>query len=299
MKKPNFFIVGAAKSGTSTLWQHLKLHPEVFMPPDELDKEPAYFSPLKRRRTFRQYMSLFQPVHDGHRRVGEASTAYLTDPASAGRIKQFDPESKIIIMLRNPADRAYSAYNWMVMEGYEYAGSFSHALRLEKKRAAKTIPNFWEPEYYWNYMYGAAGMYYEQVRRFVDLFAENVLIIKFDQFIDNLQSAYDKICAFLEIEAKPVSPTVQNISRSVYSPMLQFALRKLSTKLNGYAVKYAGYQIPSKRRRDIMLQVGIRKGKPRPMSPELRCTLLRNYRENLNRLSGLTGTDYTAWLDEQ
>jgi hypothetical protein len=296
MKKPNFFIVGAAKSGTSTLWQHLKQHPAVFMPPNELDKEPAYFSPLKRRRSFDQYLDLFQKAHDRHRRIGEASTAYLTDPASARLIQQFNPESKIIIILRNPADRAYSAYNWMVMEGYEYAWSFRRALHLERKRAGKTIPNYWEPEYYWNYMYGAAGMYYDQVRRFVELFEDNVLIIRFDDFIANLQSEYNRICSFLGVESDDISPSAQNVSRSVYSPVLQFVLRKLSNRLNHYAIKHAGYKITSKQKRDRLLQIGVREKNPQPLSAEFRGALLQNYTENFQKLSELTGTDYTAWL---
>ena len=297
MNKPNFFIAGAAKSGTSTLWKLLKKHPDVFMPPDELDKEPAYFSPLKCRRTTEQYINLFQNAREFHKRVGEASTAYLTDPASAGNIKAFDPESKIIIILRNPADRAYSAYNWMVMEGYEYAWNFKQALKLEEKRTNRDIPNFWEPEYYWNYMYCGTGMYYEPIKRYIDLFHDNVLVVKFDDFVGSLQSEYDKICSFLNIETNSASLSAQNVSKSVYSPLIQFALRKISTKLNIYRIKNFNYKIQSKNKRDLLLQFGIRNQKPKRLNPDLKYRLLQKYKENLQMLSDLTGTDFAAWVD--
>ncbi|MCI0470063.1 MAG: sulfotransferase [Candidatus Aminicenantes bacterium] len=232
-KIPNLFIVGAARSGTTSLWRYLKSHPGVFMPGDQLEKEPAFFSGLKRSRFKKpeQYLKLFENAREEHVRVGEASTAYLTDADSARRIYEYNPQAKIIIMLRNPARRAYSLYNWMVQEGYEYAKSFETALELEKIRINKKIPNYFEPEYYYNYLYFNSGLYYEQVKRYLDLFKERVLTIKFEDYIKDFSNEWRKICAFLEIEPLDMkrikgNDNFANESRRVRSAVVQFVLRK-------------------------------------------------------------------------
>jgi len=68
--------------------------------------------------TLDEYLALFKEANANHSLVGEASMAYLTGPSSAQEIHDFNPDAKIIIILRNPVDRAYSLYNWMVQEGY-------------------------------------------------------------------------------------------------------------------------------------------------------------------------------------
>lgn len=297
MTIPNFFIVGAAKSGTSSLWQYLKQNENVFMPRNTLDKEPAFFSPLKNRRTFEQYMDLFRDANVQHTSVGEASTAYLTDHTSAKNIYEFNPNARILIILRNPSDRAYSSYNWMVQEGYEYAGSFKKALKLEKRRAAKLIPNYWEPEYYWDYMYFRSGYYYEQVKKYLDLFKDNVLVVKFDDFLNNFTSEYDRICSFLAVSVNFVDPAIHNISRDVYSPLIQFALRKLSTKLIGYRIRYGNYQFSSKNDRDRLLKIGITERKPKPLEVNLRATMLQKYKSHIYKLSDLTCIDFNDWVE--
>ncbi len=170
MRKPNFFIVGAAKAGTSSLWKYLNSHPQVFMPRDELHKEPCFFSSFGESMGLDYYLNLYATASEKQTLCGDASTAHLSDPVSAERIYAFNPDARIIIILRNPADRAYSLYNWMVQEGYEYAGSFEEALRLENIRAAKSIPNWFDYGYYWDFMYFRSGLYYQQVKRYLDLF---------------------------------------------------------------------------------------------------------------------------------
>lgn len=231
MIKPNFFIVGAAKSGTSSLWQYLTQNPQVYMPKDELFKEPCFFSSFGEAMGITNYLKIFHDAKENHRIIGEASTAYLSDPLSAKRIYDFNLAAKIIILLRNPVDRAYSLYNWMVQDGYEFAESFEEALELEEERAGKTIPNWYEPQYYWNYLYYRSGLYAAQVQRYLDIFGDKVLIIKFDDFKRERDLEYKKICAFLGIEANVFPPIVFNASKKVRSPKLQFVLRKITDNL--------------------------------------------------------------------
>ena len=241
-------------------------------------------------------MALFRNVRYFHKRVGEASTAYLTDPKSARMIHNFNPKSKILIILRNPADRAYSSYCWMVQEGYEYATSFNLALKIEKKRLNKVIPNFWEPEYYWGYLYVRSGLYYEQVKRYTDLFAENTLVIRFDDFVDRFKSEYKKIYNFLNISEHKVNPEIFNVSKEVYSPLIQFFLRKISKRINHYQFKYYNYRVKTKDDRDRLIKIGLRNRKPKPLKPILKKYLLRKYQEDIYKLAELTGIDFNIWL---
>lgn len=224
------FIVGAARSGTTALWHCLKENPQIFLPGELSQKEPAFFSTLKNTRfnKFEHYMKIFEDAKKNHKWVGEASTAYLTDPGSARRIYEYNPKAKIIIILRNPVQRAYSLYNWMVQEGYEYAETFEEALKLEKIRINKEIPNYFEPEYYHNYLYFNSGLYYEQVKRYIDLFKKNVLLIKFEDFINDSNSEIHNVCRFLDVRAMNDNIDYFNESKRVYSSIIQFVLRKIT-----------------------------------------------------------------------
>src|SRR4030095_3136534 len=99
--RPNFFIVGAPKAGTTALYLYLKQHPAVFMPAADV-KEPHYFTPELRHPTFlrtaEQYAAIFEQGR-GKTRVGEASVFYLYSTAQARRIHEFDSEARIVVML--------------------------------------------------------------------------------------------------------------------------------------------------------------------------------------------------------
>jgi len=303
-RRPDFFIVGAARSGTTSLWQYLKQHPKVFMPEDELNKEPAYFSEKGYTLGYKKYLLLFKGADNSHARVGEASTAYLTDPSSAKRIYDFLPNAKIIIMLRNPVDRAYSLYQWMVQEGYEYAESFEKALDLENERIGKQIPNWFEPEYYWNYLYFNSGLYYKQVKRYMELFGDNVCLVKMDDFKKNFTREYCRICRFLNLRPNTISPKIYNKSYQVYSSKIQFILRKIA-----YELEARNIEVSSGKRVSIIARIflsfiinGIRfcKGKKRLPDPFqsfltfVRIINLINLRSNPNHNS--TAKSRRDWL---
>ena len=287
--------MGAARSGTSSLWQYLKGNEEVFMPVDELYKEPCYFS-FNESMGLKNYLNIFVAANEDQKIVGEASTAYLTDPSSAGKIFEFNANAKIIIMLRNPAERAYSLYNWMVQDGYEYAGSFEKALMLENQRINKKIPNYFEPQYYYNYLYFNSGLYYEQVQRYIDLFGNNVLVIKFDDFKSDLYRSYKDICLFLSIKPNHLDLEVHNISIDVYSPKLQFLLRKLNDFSVKVKMKYLSRKITTKNERDNSLKLGLKNKKPKKMKIATKELLIKKYEQNIKLLSHLTTLNFDEWL---
>lgn len=189
---PNFLIVGAAKSGTTSLYAYLRQHPDVFMP---RWKEPSFFigdpfPPMHRVTKKESYKRIFESV-ETQLCIGEASTSYLYDEASPSLIKRELGKIKVLIVLRNPVSMAYSLYNHMVRREGERLPSFEDALAAESGRFGDI--NFRKRCYGWhaNYYYSRRGMYCEQVKRYLDMFGqENVKISLFEDLVkDSLQVA--------------------------------------------------------------------------------------------------------------
>ncbi len=184
----------------------------------------------------------------------------------------------------------------MVQDGYEYSSTFEVALYRERKRTKKKIPNFFEPEYYWNYMYFKSGLYYAQVKRYLDLFGDNVFIVKFDDFLMSPRNTYLNICNFLSITPHYVEIKRQNKSKRVYHPILSFLLRKttnIQVRIRRHILKEA---IHSKKSRDVLTSLGIRFHKPKAMLPQTRNLLTDKFSQDILNLSSLINTDLNNWL---
>jgi len=204
-KLPNFLIVGAAKSGTSSLHNYLNQHPEVFMPSYNKEgmkvKEPRFLiKDLVQHRlhngvwTIEEYQSLFEDVKD-EKVIGESTVLYLFYYKHAIKnIKHYLGEDvKIIIILRNPADRAYSAFQH-VSRGFKENNSFEESLEIETGRMES------EENLTPMVMYKEMGMYYQMVKAYKESF-KNVHIIFYEDFRDNIESEMNKTYNFLEISS--------------------------------------------------------------------------------------------------
>ena len=295
MKLPNFFIVGAAKSGTTTLYNYLLKHPEVFMPSDELYKEPCFFSQYG-KLTLDKYAKIYENA-DARKYVGDASATYLADEKSANYIYNFKPNAKIIIILRNPVKRAVSLYNWMVQEGYEYARNFKIALKLEKNRKQKKR-KLGMMENKQNYMYYSSGLYYEQVKRYYDLFGKNnVLVLLFSELKSTPQKSYDKICDFLNVKHfKYIVPvTKQNKSKQVILPMFQFFIRKINDKLV-LPIRKMFIKNKTKETRDLLLYMFQINKKNKEINKNILNNLKNKYLKDIKLLSVLINKDLSDWL---
>jgi hypothetical protein len=272
-KKVNLFLVGAAKAGTSSLWEALKRHPDIFSTEEERFKEPAFFCEYGRKMGIRNYEALFDSGHS-HKYRCDASTAYLASPESAERIYQYNPDAKIIIVLRNPVDRAYSLYNWMVGNGYEWAGSFEHALELESVRSKKRKRTLAMPEYYWNYMYFRSGCYSDQVDRYLSRFRDNVLLLNFRNLTKSASATIEEICTFLGVENRNTSLPKKNKSMAVYDARITFAARLITIGL-----LRAGLDsfVTSKDTRDWLVRQTWSRRKLEPLGGSTRSRLLERY----------------------
>lgn len=199
---PNFFIAGAARGGTTSMWQYLRQHPDIHMPPVFEWKEPSYYCELYGMRDRNAYLALF--ANAGSRKmVGEASGPYLTSPDSPGRIRAEIPDARFIIMLRNPAERAFSKFKWMCENGYEKCETFEEALRAEVETRKD---NVWfmknNGQYYHNFLYFNSGLYAGQVKRFYDTFGQDrVLVIIFEDFARDTLHWVRQAYAFLGVDA--------------------------------------------------------------------------------------------------
>lgn len=217
--RPDFFIIGAAKSGTTSLFRYLSQHPQVF---GSKLKEPTFFVSDAEKSVIKAH--LFQPCAtlEEYRRhfeaasselaVGEASPLYLYGCDSAELIHDFNPASKIIAILRNPVDRAFSHFNFLRQRGLEPIGRFDEALSLEAERIrCKSSPAF-------HYM--ERGKYGAQLARYYDCFhRDRIRVYRFEKFASAPLVVLEDLFEFLGVDSNFVPDIKIKHNRLVYSPL--------------------------------------------------------------------------------
>lgn len=197
--KPNLFIVGAPKCGTTAWVEYLGSHPDIFFSPA---KEPHHFArDFPKWCFFREkedYLALFNDSGDAQV-VGEASVRYLYSQAAAQEIHKFNPDAKILIFLRSQEDFLPSLHNQQLYNGDESIEDFRQAWRLSGKRSADNIPSYCrEPSFL---DYAAMGRFLEQIERYLAVFpVEQVRVIAFRNWVENSRQTYLEILSFLGIE---------------------------------------------------------------------------------------------------
>lgn len=295
--QPNFLIVGAAKAGTTSLYEYLKQHPDICLPLDPKRKEPMYFVNRKAGvRDYDDYLSLF--AHGGNSKaIGEASTAYLYSEESPGWIKSVLGDIKIIILLRNPAKRAFSLYTWMVREGWEDAKTFEDALAIESRRLKD--PAFHENclEFFPDYLYFGSGLYTHQVERYFSTFGkERVRVYLFEEFVKAPVVACQDMFRFLGVDSTFVPRIeVHNEGRIPFSIGLQFYMQSVSMgQRAGYPVRI----LPKPYRGRVLAgikQLNQRFGKKTTISPVVYQNLMERYLSDIKQLEQLLGRDLSVW----
>jgi hypothetical protein len=237
--------------------------------------------------TLDEYKAMLLPEGD-YSIAGDICHAYLTDKESAGWIYKVFPNAKIIMLLRNPADKAFSQYNWLVSHGYEYIENFEEALQAEHDRFSKNVWKLRELSqgYKPNYLYFRSGLYSEQISRYLKLFhRKNVLFLKFDDFVRKTNDEMNKIYIFLGVNPQTHSEYKRyNIKKRVRSVRLQYFFRsKLGKFLPTKIVNFLHY-------------LNTIKGKSLKFSPQTRATLLLKYKEDIVKTQAMTGLDLSEWM---
>ena len=200
---PNFYIVGAVKSGTTSLYAYLRQHPQVFLPGR---KEPHFFTqprPSREQAHLIRYVADAEHYHhlyrgaDAFPRIGDASPSYLWCPEAAQRIHQVAPDAKIIVILRDPVERAYAQYLMDFTEGAIHL-PFAQALRRDWER----------PDKGWgvSQLYVELGQYSEQIRRYQTLFGrDRVLVLLLEDLKKRPRTVLETVAEFLEIDPGPIA----------------------------------------------------------------------------------------------
>jgi hypothetical protein len=198
-RKPNLFIVGGLKCGTTAWFEYLRSHPDVFMPDR---KEPCFFAfdlpNWQAVKSQEDYSRLFADS-SGAKVIGEASANYLVSETAAKAIRDYNPAAKILIFLRGQEECLPSLHNQFLAEFAEEISDFETAWRLSGRRPPDTIPaECLEPR---TLDYAAMGRFHEQVARYLDLFPpEQIRVVWFRDWIANPRSTYLQILAFLGLD---------------------------------------------------------------------------------------------------
>jgi hypothetical protein len=311
---PNFFLVGAPKTGTTSLYHYLKQHPEVYLSPV---KEPCFFASEMRADNFsrefadsmrvssralrryidgpmsgpnpggivtewNEYLKLFKNV-GAENAIGEASVCYLWSPTAAANIRAQVPQAKIVVILRDPAERAFSQYLQ-----YAVSGLLTRSFREHIELCLRTTASTFGPlrpflEY---------GLYYEQVKRYLDAFPhEHVSIYIYEEAWRSPSQLLKDLFGFLGVDSSiEVDTSLRNLpGRAPRVMALHYILRKSGLIPGMKRLLPASFR--------SHLRATLYKQKPSVQLEEKdRQLTLEYYRADIQKLSSLLDRDLTAWL---
>lgn len=306
MTMPNFLVIGAAKSGTTALYKYLGQHPEIYMSPY---KEPHFFAFEGEKLDFRgprdrammrymtindagRYRALFDGVAD-ESAIGEASPMYLYIPGTAERIKKHIPDAKLIVVLRNPVDRAYSNFLHMIRDNREPCAEFAEALADEERRI--------EENWYASWHYKQMGFYHEQLKHYFELFGrERISVYLHEDLNFDTTATLQDMFRFLGVDDSFVPDVSVRYNESGVHK--RKSLKRVHTYLlKPDAVKAAIKPfIPLRLRRSVIASLVGRirtRNLVKPSYPEeVRARLAEDYRDDILKLEALIGRDLSAWL---
>lgn len=301
-KEPNFFVVGASRAGTTSLIHYLGQHPDVFLPSHPHPKEPSHFCDLtpvwaRKYRDPDAYLSIFEEVGDEHA-VGEGSTTYLPSPESPWRIRARFPMARIVIVLRNPADRAHSLYGLLCQLGFEWIAPFERALREEDARAGSERFKHRNPFWFYAYQYFRSGLYADQVMRFqAALSPERVKVILFEALRRRPVETTQEVYGFLGVDPTfaPEIP-VLNQGRTPLSVPLQYAVARAWQAHPMKDPDAAPGLLDPLLRRVARANLRLGRLRPRRLADSTRRELLRRYAADIRRTAALIGQDLEPWI---
>lgn len=293
---PDFVIAGAPKCGTTSLHHWLNQHPELFM----IRGEPHYFASDIAYNVPRMSAARYQALcakADPDQRCGERSTWYMFSSTAAREIHAANPDARIILIVRQPADMLYSLHAHLYQRRQrENVASLADAIRLEsERRAGRCLPQ--QAGFPEKFRYSELPRYSEQIQRFKDQFGpDQIKVIVFDDLRNDPDYVYRNILEFLRVSGD-FKPDFKVYNRS--APMRETALRKLwKTGTWRYRVRSMTprwiQELQLKRRQQQRNQAASLKPWPR-IPEELRARLTREFGDEINGLEDLIDRDLSAW----
>ena len=277
MKLPTFLVIGAAKSGTTSLHFYLRQHPDIYLSPV---KETNFYSPEDRMRgrlvprSLEEYARFFAGAR-AERAIGEISPQYLNSDTAAARIARDLPNVRLIVSLRNPADRAYSDYLGRVRIARE-----SRPIELVMQPGERIFDD---------------SLYYPKLKRYFNRFPrQRVHVMLYDDFLQDSRAALRHVFAFVGVDPDfPVETSTRHnpaeAPRSVAFNQLAWRLVPALQRLVPLRWRGSGWG-------EALLRRTYRRAQP--ISPELRRRLLALYRQDVVATAELIQLDLSAWLDD-
>ena len=303
---PDALLIGAPKAGTSALHAALALHPQVF---SSQPKEPKYYlcadAPPPAYRgpgdahsqqewiwRFEDYQRLFEPARPDQLRI-ESTPFYLYQRNARRRIAEELPRAKLIVVVRDPVDRAYS--NWMHLwsDGLEPESNFLRAFELERERTAAG----WAP--FWHYRrLGLYGRQLEDLYRHVD--ADRILVVRYRELVADPAGLMDRVCAFLGLDRGVLRTIPHENSRAFVGPGPSTAV--LSRVIRAGAALGALFP-PEVWRRASQPLTGLMQSRgaiARPaLDPAIRTRLVEQFSDDIALLEQVTGQSFDDWRKDR
>ncbi len=301
MRNPDFLIVGTARAGTTALHYYLRSHPEIFLPSQ---KEPCFFCFGEDKLNYKRGKFAFAVTDSGkyfrlfdkaasNQVMGEISTPYLYLHKQTIKSIQKNYSGvtlpKIVIILRNPVERAYSQYLWKVRDGREEL-SFFDALKEENNRINQN--------YSIDYHYAHRGLYAEAVKNYMEKFP-SVKIILFENFKNHFENTMSELLIFLGVNenfnfvridkinssAKPLFPSLSKLV--TFESRIKYAILNYVPDSIRLSFKEQFYRINS-----------VNTIAP-PISEDARKFLLDFYQKDILKLQSVTGLNLNSWLQNE
>lgn len=288
---PDFVIIGAARCGTTSLYAYLREHPQVFMSSEKetdyfslgdlpSDEVPALAAPW-RAKTRAEYDAFFRDAGDA-RAVGEASPTYLFYPRSAERLRQAIPDAKLICVLRDPVERAYSHFALARKMGFEPETDFEAAVAREDER--------WRTDRSMRFTYTRASFYRDGLAEFFARFPrERILVLRFEDLSADTAGTMRRIHAFVGVDPEFVADVAVRHNRSMLpkSGLVREAFgRPFRVR------RFLQRNLPPR----LVTRLGNLIMRPPPvLAKDVRARLLPRFVDDVRRLEMLLDLDLAAW----
>ncbi|MGN6679618.1 MAG: sulfotransferase family protein [Streptosporangiaceae bacterium] len=302
MALPDFFIAGVPKAGTTALHSALAKHPSLYMSPV---KEPKFFltdgpppadggpGDVKtyREHVWRRddYEALFDGARAGQMK-GESTPFYLYNRGAQRRIKALRPDAKLIIVLRDPVERAHSNWTHLWSSGLDPSGDFLDACSKEEQRIAAGWADFWR--------YTGLGMYGEQLSHLYTLFPrEQVLVFRYRHLLTNPVPVLNRVCDFLGVRPGMLAELPrENVTAHPHATLrhsVVAAARRASTALSALLPGHLGARMTDQLEHMLQQDAAPR----RPLTWQQREALIPKFTADIALLETITGDDYSNWLE--
>lgn len=294
---PDFFIVGAPKCGTTALDYHLNEHPEIFMAKKEIHYFGSDLGMIQEPLNENKYLSHFETTNT-YPLKGESSVWYLYSKNAAKEIKAFNPNAKIIILLRNPSQMIPSLHGQHLFNAIETELDLKQAFKLDMERLRNNVPypcsHFEQRPYYLS-----SVLYYKQVKRFIDEFKDNVLVLLHKDLKNDFEKTYKETITFLGVNNTTFCP--DNKSINARKEIKSQSVHELSKNPPRRLKNIFRTLVPFKPIRHSIMKnverINVSTGESTNIDPALKQEIIDLTEADIIQLQSLIKRDLSAWLD--